>query len=62
MNISVPINVYTIGLALTVAAWTFAFTRRQDGDYDFGPAVIGAMVTISTVCFWGAVLLTKVLR
>lgn len=58
---TIPINVYTIGAVVTLAAWVFALTRKSYGAFDFMPAIVGVATLIGTVSFWGAVVLAKFL-
>jgi hypothetical protein len=59
--VSIPINVWTVSIVLTAAAWVWAARQEQRGDYDFGPAVIGAVVLIGSVCWWVALLIGRLL-
>lgn len=63
MNINIPINVYTVGIFLTLALWIWYWQvwGVQHGDFDFGPAIIGFVILCTTIGFWTAVLLARFL-
>ena len=50
---NIPVNKWTIGIAVTVLAWICAWGGlQQKGDYDFGPAIVGAVLLIGTLALW----------
>lgn len=51
MNLSIPINRWTVSAALIVSAWTWLvlWSRTQGGDYNFAPAIMGMVVFVGTV-------------
>lgn len=58
---NIPINRWTIALALTIVAGFMASRVQQRGDFDFGPALAGAAALIAVVALWCGLLLATFL-
>lgn len=64
MNLTVPINQWTIATAVTVIAWVWlwSWSRKQHGDYNFGPAIMAFVFIVGVVALWGGLLLGVLFR
>jgi hypothetical protein len=64
MSLYLPVNVWTVGLLLTIAVfvWAWNSARQSYGDYNFWPALVGMGAFVTVAAFWLAVILSKVLK
>jgi hypothetical protein len=62
VNISIPINQWTIGVVFTVIVLVW-FYRNSDtqGDYDFWPAIAGMITMSILLAMWLGIVLGSVL-
>ena len=64
MNVNLPINRWTVAVALTALAWLWLARWTNEnggGDYNFGPAIMGMIVLAATVALWAGLLLGALL-
>lgn len=64
MHVSLPINAWTIGAALSILVIVIArieAVRSGGGDFNFAPAILGCGTIVALGALWLGILLAKVL-